>query len=361
MPASPTSVEYDSVLNQTWNGLPGIVLGGVACTLALSIGYFVVSVATRWLAVENPSIVLVDATAYVVITVVVSGFLLALLALAGLSAMTIFNLTLSWSIPASTAAGIVGGLCGFTLGSFFGGAIFYGTLEWIEVAIRFLFGPILMTVACHLGGYYSVRRFQFLLAADELSNEELSTETLRSVVRRFDKTGLVSEGPNDDEKLIHGDSHQVSAMLHPLDEPDDSDKQASFDEHAEPKTASAAKPAVDSLRRQANRQWTLRQAFVLMTWIGVIAAIGSSWLQLGTFVLVVLAFYSVVQVVSFGILFLVRKRMDERLYRRTVPYVVAMRQVEAEHIERLKSIQNQPDRDSKEMNEDITRLNDHGT
>ena len=293
---------FEGVSNQTFNALPGIVFAGTIYVVVLTIVWSV-----WWLPqiLSGPIVLsglILNAAAGLVIVVIASIFCFASVGFVVTIAMTIFNMTLSYTIPALTAGGLIGGITGFVIGAASAGILGYSIQgTWGSVLLFFL-GPGLCTLICHLGAWYQVRKFHYLLAAEALPEEELSEQSLNHAVAKFDSFGtLPSQFPLEPEQPV-----VTADKVHPLDEPDEA-----------PPEASSARPILQSSPVQHRRhgQWSLRQVFVLMTWVGVFAAFAAAMPQPGGALALAFGTYCAIQLLSFALLFVVWKRLDRRLGR----------------------------------------------
>lgn len=309
--------EFEGISNQTLNALPGVVFAGTVYVVILTTVNSLV-----WLpSVVNSNLggapkLVVDAAAVFVIIVVGSVFCVASVTFVVTIAMTIFNMTLSYAIPALTAGSLIGGITGFTIGlpvGYASGAAWSQILssEQLIAAFSVLVGPVMGTVCCHLGAWYQVRKFHFLLVAEALPEEELSEQELSRAIASFDKLGTLSN-------QLPLDSEQRPAVLtvHPLDEPDDAS-------HDQPDV----RPVLSSrsFQRRRHSQWSLRQGFVLMTWVGVFAAFAAAAPEVGGAIAIAIGACGAIQLLSFGVLYCVWKRLDRRLCRVIIRFFEAHR------------------------------------
>ena len=317
MPDSQLPNRYEGVSNQTFNAVPGIVVAGATYAVMLTIGGWVILALVAWSQANISADTALTAVAVTLIIGIVFTSSLAVVAFLSTIAMTIFNLTLGYAIPALTAGGLIGGMTGFTVAFVTVAAWAFGGPSWPEVVLLILFGPIMATVVCHLGAHYQVRKFQFLLAAEELPPNRLSEQGLGLAIEQFDILRK-SSGQHSTE------SEQAIAIpkVHPLDEPDLP--------IPEPEPANLnSKSHPDSERSQPRSQWTLRQAFVLTAWFGLLSAIGVAAPEAGSALAVFFASYAVSQLISFGVIFLIWNRIDRRVNRVIVQFFKYQRELEA--------------------------------
>ena len=313
MQDSERSGHYSGVSNQTFNAIPGIVVAGSAYAVLLTIGNF----SFAWwqagvLTTKAPAEV-----AVMLIIPIIFMFSLAIVAFISTIAMTLFNLTLGYAIPALTAGGLIGGFTGFIVAFLAVAAWSDGAPTRLEVTLIALLGPVMATVICHLGAHYQTRKFQFLLAAEALPRDRLSEQELSLAMKRFDASR--EESGQQSEESQH--TIEVS-KVHPLDEPDHSlPNPESHDSNLASQRTSS--------RSRLQGQWTIRQAFVLTTWFGLLAALAAWVPEAGTGLAIFFASYSIIQLLSFAVLFLIWKRLDRRVNRVIVRLFKHLREPDA--------------------------------
>ena len=263
--------QFESISNQTFNAIPGIMFAGTIYAVVLTIGTavflllsfclsdgFLFGTLTIDSALAGVMITFAAISLVVLTAVLWLGSLAVVLAIL----MELFNLTLGYAIPARVAGGLVGGVAGFTLFGIPFLAMFWSWDGVVGQALFIFIGPILGTVVCHLGAWYQVRKFQFLLAAEALPEEKRSEHELSKLVSELDKSGaFLNHRSKEPEQPV------VASKVHPLDEPDQP-----LLEPVDLRLASSS----GSVQRRGRRQWTLKQSFALMAWLGLFIAIGSA-------------------------------------------------------------------------------------
>ena len=306
--------EQTSQFDQTFNAIPGIMFAGTIYAVVQAIGNLVFLLLAyegilfeRFVTSDSLVEELVSVFGTICIGGVVSFFLLLVLSAVLAVLMEIFNWTISYAIPARVAGGLVGGGAGFTLFGIPFLAMFWSWDGVVGQALFIFIGPILGTVVCHLSAWYQVRKFQFLLAAEALPEEKRSEHELSKLMSELDKSGAFLN-----HRSKEPDQPVVASKVHPLDEP--------AQPLLEPVDLQRASSS-SSVQRRGRRQWTLKQSFALMAWLGVFTAIGSAMPIEAVYSFAIFGgIYGVIQLLSFGVLFCVWKRLDRRVNRVIVKF-----------------------------------------